>query len=316
MIQRKETAPKVKRPRLLQADDELELPDEDFAAPRGDSALLTDLQFIASDPELVRLQNIAADPGSYFLPTITIGGDNMIYAGPEGLAPELSELFTFPANVLRRDRGVEDVGPSPKRPRMETPALELEDARRGSVLPPSSPAFNMDGDQTFDTIVPGDDFGQDLFQGDMDLPAFATPRKGTSIAPSRAESIAREIQFGQDSDHPLAMFDNRRVESQSQSLLETPTKSVTSSEATRGGYSKNTGMAMGLLRKEIDAIEAEDKVVNLETISSGASKRAASAFFFELLVLGTKDCVRLQQDRSFEGIKIRSKPRLYEELSA
>lgn len=241
----------------------------------------------------------------------------MIYAGPEGLAPELSELFTFPANVLRRDRGTEEVGPSPKRPRVDSPEDAVEAGRRGSVLPPSSPGFNLGGDQTFDTIVPGDDFGQDIYQGDVDMPVYATPRKQASIAPSRAESIAREIQFGQDPDHPLSMFDSRRAESlsQSQSLLETPTKSVTS-EATRGGYSKNTGMAMGLLRKEIDAIEAEDKAVNFETISGGASKRAASAFFFELLVLGTEDCIRLEQDRAFEGIKIRSKPKLYEEISA
>jgi cohesin complex subunit SCC1 len=183
------------------------------------------------------------------------------------------------------------------------------------MFPPSELGFDIGpADQTFDTIMPGgDDYGAGYFPTDEDMAIPATPRKQASIAPSRAESIARAIQFGDDTDHPLAMFDSRR--SESQSVHETPTKSVTSSEA-RGGYSKNTGMAMGLLRKELEAIEEEDKVVDFDRIADRASKRAASAFFFELLVLGTKDCVRIQQDTPFEGIKVRSKSALFEELSA
>lgn len=295
---------------MLHADDELELPDEDFAAPNEGSTILGNTQFLPSDPELVRLQSIAADPASHFMPTINIGGTSMIYAGPEGLAPELAELFAFPSNILRRHREEENVQTPSKRPRIESQGPE--NVRRGSVLPPSEHAFGMgEGDQTFDTIQPDFDIG--MTGDDFNLPEFATPRKAASIAFSRAESIARAIQFGDDSDHPLAMFDTRR--SESQSIHDTPTKSVIS-EQSRGGFSKNTGMAMGLLRKEIEAIEAEDKVVNFETLASGASKKAASAFFFEMLVLGTKDCVRLEQNRAFENIKIRSKPKLFQDLTA
>jgi cohesin complex subunit SCC1 len=302
---RPEQPAKPKRARLLHADEELELPDEDFVAPNEDSAILAQTHYIPSDPEVVRLRSIAADPAAHFLPTVNIGGTTMIYAGPEGLAPELTELFTFPANILRRDRGQdEEAGPAAKRPRVEqTP--ELEAGRRGSMFPPSEHAFDT-----------GHDFGMDILPEAGDefaLPEFATPRKEASLAPSRAESIARAIQFGGEADHPLAMFDPRRTDSQS--IHETPTKSVVS-ETSRGGFSKNTGMAMGLLRKEIEAIEAEDKVINFNSIASGASKKAAAAFFFEMLVLGTKDCVRLEQDRAFEGIKIRSKPRLFQDLSA
>ena len=312
-MQRADAAPKVRRPRMLQADEELELADEEFAAPNEDSSILTDSHFLPSDPELVRLRSIAADPASHFLPTVKIGGNNMIYAGPEDLAPELAELFAFPTNVLRRNREQDEVGPLSKRPR--TAGTEAEEGRRGSMFPPSEYGYDVGpADQTFDTIMPGgDDFAGDFYQPDQEMTAPATPRKQASIAPSRAESIAQAIQFGDDTDHPLAMFDPRR--SESQSVHETPTKSVTSSEA-RGGYSKNTGMAMGLLRKELEAIEEEDKVVDFDKIADRASKRAASAFFFEMLVLGTKDCVKIQQDTPFEGIKIRSKPALFEELSA
>lgn len=45
---------------------------------------------------------------------------------------------------------------------------------------------------------------------------------------------------------------------------------------------------------------------------SQASRRAASSFFFELLVLGTRDCIKLSQAGPFENIEIRAKDRLWE----
>jgi cohesin complex subunit SCC1 len=43
-----------------------------------------------------------------------------------------------------------------------------------------------------------------------------------------------------------------------------------------------------------------------------ASRRAASSFFFELLVLGTRDCIQLSQAKPFENIEIRAKGKLWE----
>lgn len=43
-----------------------------------------------------------------------------------------------------------------------------------------------------------------------------------------------------------------------------------------------------------------------------ASRRAAASFFFELLVLGTKDCVKLHQEAKFENIEVRAKPKMWE----
>jgi cohesin complex subunit SCC1 len=68
---------------------------------------------------------------------------------------------------------------------------------------------------------------------------------------------------------------------------------------------------MGVLRRELDAIEAEDKRVSFTKLAQGASKRAASAMFFELLVLGTRDAVTLKQDKAFGGIEVAPKQRLY-----
>ena len=85
-----------------------------------------------------------------------------------------------------------------------------------------------------------------------------------------AESFVREIQNQRSSgDHMLAMFEkDATAESQSQ-VQATPTKSLVSEPVSRtsAGYSKNTGMAMGLLRREIEAIEEEDKVIGLARIA-------------------------------------------------
>jgi hypothetical protein len=94
---------------------------------------------------------------------------------------------------------------------------------------------------------------------------------------SRAESIAREIQFGEQGDHALGILTRASATrkaswSRTQSLaseLGTPVKGGAASsivESQGGGFSATTGMAMGLLRREIDAIEAADKAVSYDKV--------------------------------------------------
>ncbi|WVQ97796.1 hypothetical protein IAU59_004911 [Kwoniella sp. CBS 9459] len=316
-------APKVKRPRLVQADEELELPDE----PRDVSSILGEEQYIPADPEVLRLREIVADPAAHFLPTIRVGGQQMIFAGPQGLAPELAELFAFPTTVLRRTRGeaVAEEAPSPKRARVEGEDAEEEDIEAGRrVARASEVPFQFEsglgagvGDDSFAFQAEDVPFEDPLItpRAERTLPRV---QREPSIAPSRAESIAREVQYGVGSgDYTLAMFDARtgaaREEaSQSQlSQLSTPTKG--SERTTASGFSKNTSMAMGLLRKELDAIEEGERVLSFDKLAEKATKRAASSFFFELLVLGTRDCVKLDQPRPYENIEIRAKDKLWPE---
>jgi len=42
-----------------------------------------------------------------------------------------------------------------------------------------------------------------------------------------------------------------------------------------------------------------------------ASRRAASAFFFELLLLSTKDYIKVTQEEPFENIEIRAKEKMW-----
>ena len=45
---------------------------------------------------------------------------------------------------------------------------------------------------------------------------------------------------------------------------------------------------------------------------SEATRRAAASFFFELLVLGTRDCVKVTQEEPYANIEVRAQAKLWE----
>jgi cohesin complex subunit SCC1 len=272
--------PKAKKARLVQADSELELDESEFAMNRDNSDILAEERYIPADPEIVRLQQIMDDPAGHFLPNLKVGGENMFYAGPQDLAPELAGLFTFPTNILRKrqEEGAQDDRLA-KRPRIDTQEPDneqvdpVEFARRDSLAPSARENFDFPGG--------GEDsgfFAPDQPMDPEEIHDQVTPTgqrtRDPSLAPSRAESVVREFQFQQNTgDHMLSMFEKEvATESQAQSqsqVQQSPSKSMISEpmSKTSSGYSKNTGMAMGLLRRELEAIEEEDKVISLAKIA-------------------------------------------------
>lgn len=306
----------IKRVRIARADEELELGDEEFVAPKeDDSDILAVERYIPADPESALLDDVIENPTKHFLPSVKVDAETLFFAGPAGLAPELSELFLFNTNVLRRHRGVDEAEEqrAAKKARHEAAAEDedddIEEGRRESRAP-----SEVVGGFGFDP-----DHGMDTFEGPADV-TFDMDGPMTPMAKSiRASSIAASFRdmsaIPDDGEYPLAMFDPRGPASSTQadeSDLGTPQKSVADSTTQAGGVSKSTAMAMGLLRREIEAIQAEDPVVNFDKVARGASKRAAAGFFFELLVLGTRDCVRLDQNRPFGNIQVRAKEKLWE----
>lgn len=277
------SAPKVKKARLVQADDALELEDDELAMNRDLSDILTVERYIPADPTITRMREIMDDPTGHFLPSLKQGGNDMFYVGPRDLAPELEDLFTFPSNILRKrqNQGQQDETSS-KRARVDGADVEpaeddVEVGRRQSVLPSErgNAGYGMEddifvNDQTFDDIPPTmEDSGLDI---EFEKRRLRTP----SVAPSLTETVARQIQNERSTGaHDLAMFEkDAREDVQSQSQAQTtPSKSVASESIskTSSGYSKNTGMAMGLLRREIEAIEEEDKVVGLDKLADKVS---------------------------------------------
>ncbi|GMK59498.1 hypothetical protein CspeluHIS016_0801040 [Cutaneotrichosporon spelunceum] len=299
-------APRPKRLRIIRADAELELPDEDFLPPTDDSPILGEENFIPANPAALRLRDILNDPVAHFLPTMGAH----LFAGPAGLAPELAELFTFPSDVLRRTR--EEPATPPLRPakrqrkaieaEASSPAdeeesvvheEELEVARRESRQP------SVHGGEAFESFEPALDVDLDM---PLDLERRSATREPSLALPREASAPLA------DRTHPLAVFDTRTLSSQA-------TQVTQDSDHETDGFSRNTALAMGVLRRELDAIEAgpggEDKRVSFTSLAAGASKRAASAMFFELLVLGTRDAVVLHQEDAYGGIEVTPKARLY-----
>ncbi|KAL7424551.1 Electron transfer flavoprotein alpha-subunit [Cryptotrichosporon argae] len=297
-------APTVKR-RLIRADAELELPDEEFAAPGPDSVLLSEVQYIPADPDYVRLRSIIADPTAHFLPTIKQDANTLIFAGPQGLAPELAELFTFPVNILRRDGE-----PSPKRQRTE----DVEAGRRGSIFPEQA---------EFEPFHEGD-FGGGEFEPYAGGKSVEPTDIGLipeieDVQRTREQSLA-SVAIPDRGEYPLLVFDSRHRDARGEfdsnlsESAQTALSKFTYEAPHVAQSSRNTALAAGVLRRELEGEGETEAAESVEfgQVAQKASKRAASAFFFELLVLGTRDCVKLEQPEAYGEITVVPKPKLFE----
>ncbi|KAG5645195.1 hypothetical protein DXG03_006713 [Asterophora parasitica] len=305
------------------------------------SDIITEQQFLPRSSVVMRLLAIRDDPLAHFLPTKVTPNGTFFCAAPPGLAPELAELFMRPVNggVPKRRAASPDRTPT-KRQRLDGSVHgddEIEQARRAASIAPShglgsdlmgrgsvGPVGLIDfADQTgqpddFQLDIPEFDGG---FGGDADM---MDRGRSKSAAPSELSRLSTPAPDGApleegdetyaDSACPIAMFDMRPTQTQTQT--QTQEKEVSAADHEGKGYSKNTIKAVGMIRKELQPVagqEDEDRSLSFRKLSDKASRRAAASFFFELLVLGTRDCVKLTQSAPFENIEIRAKDKLWEQ---
>ncbi|KZT21360.1 hypothetical protein NEOLEDRAFT_1099272 [Neolentinus lepideus HHB14362 ss-1] len=308
------------------------------------SAILTEQHFLPASPLVMRLLEIREDPISHFLPTKVTPNGTFFCAAPPGMAPELAELFLRPvqnhgAGPKRRGASPEK-GPS-KKARIEGSVAgdedEVEQVRRAASLAPSialgsealggraSVVPDVAGDLNFDL---GDHtLGLDDFQ--MPVPELGEANvdldraRSKSAAPSELTRLSRlstpALMDGEgeetyaDADCPIAVFDSR---SQAQEVDAVP------ADNEGKGYSRNTVKALSIVRRDLqpDEEQEQEKVLSFRQMAHKARElflsreisRAAASFFFELLVLGTRDCVKLSQTGPFENIEVRAKDKLWE----
>ncbi|KAI6021418.1 Rec8 like protein-domain-containing protein [Pisolithus microcarpus] len=249
------------------------------------SDILTEQRFLPRSSMVMRLMEIREDPLAHFLPTKVTPEGTYLCVGPPGLAPELTDLGTSPGKSTR------------KKPRLEGSVQdeeEVEQARRDASVVPS---VGLPGDTLGPraSLAPdggGFEFGDmtgavDDFQ--MNVPdEFPMAQEDLGAQPWPHLSLTRlstpgiegeEEESYADLTCPIAAFDVRPLpSSQSQEM---------DGDVDSKGYSKNTVKALALI--------------------------PASAFFFELLVLGTRDCIKLTQSAAFENIEIRATPKLWEQ---
>ncbi|KAJ7188332.1 Rec8 like protein-domain-containing protein [Mycena filopes] len=290
------------------------------------SGILTEQQFLPRSSVMMRLLEIRDDPLAHFLPTKVTPNGTFFCAAPPGLAPELAELFMRPITTpSSKRRGASPEKGSNKRPRLDGSVNgdeEIEQARRDGSLAPSMGA-RSDLMGRAGSIGPDFDLadqgaaGLDDYQLEVP-PELEVDVRGKSAAPSELSRLSTPmhdamafdegVESYADATCPIVMFD---VKPSTQSQAVEDAEPI---ENEGKGYSKNTVKALGIIRKELNPVdgEEEDKVLSFRKMADKASRRAAASFFFELLVLGTRDCVQLTQTAPFENIEVRAKDKLWE----
>ncbi|KAL5485109.1 MCD1 [Sanghuangporus weigelae] len=288
------------------------------------SEILTKQQFLPRSRSVMRLLEIRQDPLAHFIPTKSTPTGTYFCAGPPGLAPELAEMFMRPiGNILGPKRRDASPDKPNKKARLDKENIEdVEQARRAGSMAPSlgigsdilrrgSVGVGGDLDHGFDF---GDNTGDmDNYQFDVDMNMDLGGPAGLDRARSKSrfstpaidgEAFDEGLETFADSSCPIAMFDERPSQAQSQQEA---------AEQDGKGYSRTTVKALSVIRKELQPTPGSaEKVMSFQQMSHKASRRAAASFFFELLVLGTRDCVKLSQGGPYENIEIRAKDRLWE----
>lgn len=129
------------------------------------------------------------------------------------------------------------------------------------------------------------------FQQEGQLGRLGTPEEGSVIS-SSYEDVSPTPSY------PLRAFDAPAA------------GDVTAaSTASAVGMSRNTLRAIKVLKTKLSPEDEEGEgEMEFSQVTKNASRRAASAFFFEILALGTKDCLRVDQETAFGDIKIQAKP--------
>jgi cohesin complex subunit SCC1 len=285
----------------------------------------------------MRLLEIRKDPLAHFVPTKVTPAGAFFCAGPPGLAPELEEMFMRPiTNIMHaKRRGASPEKGGNKRARLDdenrtVDDIEVEQVRRAASLAPSDVLRR-------DSIAPPDisggfDFGDDTGMNTMDDYQFdlggeadialkgaedrARSKSRLSTPAAEGEPVDEIVETFADASCPIAFFDERQ---QSQTQTQSGENMSAPPEPDARGYSKNTVKALTFIRRELAPTPAastsaapQEKAISFNQVSAGATRRAASSFFFELLVLGTRDCVKLKQPEPFENIEVHAKDKLWE----
>ncbi len=317
--------------------------------------LLTEERYLPRSRAYLQLLTIREDPFAHFMPFADPANKDKssLVIGPSGLASELSELFTFDLSAMRRRRAAavaEDDAPN-KRARLGDND-DMGVARRAEHGRDSVGLGHMDDEAGFDFSMGGDGGfdvpGMDVSMGDdglrrssrksrAELEADAGDETGRLPALSRLSTP--EIDDGAldsaavSSSNPLALFDVRPADdTQAAEQIAEVLRASEDAESTKG-WAKSTVRAFRVVRSQLSEptaaedeqeesrfVEVDDethtKQLSFQKIATNASRRAAAGFFFEMLVLGTKDCVRLNQDEPYGDIKVAAKPKLWDASEA
>lgn len=341
------TSEKIKKQII---DSQTELQDVSFRASKANRAnllsIIAEEQYLPRSRTYMKLLEMNANPARHLLPFLAgSGGNNLTtFAGSKGLAPQLSELFTFDTSALRRQR---------------SPSVDLQEEDRREKRQKTDAFYGGDdtieigrrAEETSDLGLDRTGLGLDTTMGNFggdeempfDLPAIDAETSVADLGPRRSQrkritgGQERENAFDQQGDLPRLATPSVLSEGDGQtSVHDSPSSSnllgafesrvngeatnlaAETQASTQAGMSKNTARAIKVLRKKFGNQEGDDDDEEEEAIfkdftTTKTTRREAAGFFFELLVLATKDCIKVTQQESFGDITIQAKSALYEE---
>jgi cohesin complex subunit SCC1 len=308
----------------------------------GLESILAQERYLPRSRLYMQLLEMQANPARHILPFTTIGGTGNLatLTSSKGLAPQLSELFRFEAGNLRRHRSpsvdLQDEGREKKQRIEDDESLEIG-RRAASTSIAGGDITGLEMNDTFDDFGGDDGAPFDLpALGDADISAAADLGTRRSLRKRVTEQGAQQEEknaFDQRGDLPRLATPSVLGDSETQgSVYDSPSSSnllrafegrlnadasnlaAETQASTQAGMSKNTTRAIKVLRKELqNEDEEESREVSFQKITANATRRAAAGFFFEVLLLGTKDTIKVEQQDSFGEIKIQARPGLWQE---
>jgi cohesin complex subunit SCC1 len=288
----------------------------------------------------MRYMEISADPISHFFPTKITDDGSFYCLAPPGIAPEIADLFLFPIaqGAGQKRKGQLQNERANKRQRLGSEPvddIEFPLARHGSAAPSlrhdsQFGAFEGFGDDS--GFLPNDEsMPIEDFQFQLDDSVHLDQQASSRHVTPGADLLDDNVRGYGAEDSLVSMFESQLQTQDNTQPTTSPSKTAGEKEdvANKDGYSRNTVKAIGLLRQELEEMRSSrEKALSFKTLTDKVilaiipdlswlivfqgSRRAASSFFFELLVLGTRDCLQLSQAKAFDDIKIQGKPRLWE----
>ncbi|SCZ90882.1 BZ3500_MvSof-1268-A1-R1_Chr1-3g02345 [Microbotryum saponariae] len=250
---------------------------------------------------------------------------------PTGFAPELKGLYEMPTRrelIRIEGRASSAVPDEVELGRKRQASLAFSAADKDAYAPFDDLEFGGGEDQGGMDLAMEFDTSRDDFRFDLDDNAAApakdsnrtpraSPRKKQRVEEGEsALDLADEDRTGSLSKGPLAVFDNASTgpvsaptATQSQSLGATEEEEMLAANG-KTKWSKNTVKAITVLNDELQG--DDEATLEFSHVAQQVTKKAAASFFFELLVLSTRDCVKIEQPKSFGEIKVQAREKLWQ----
>ncbi|PFH47335.1 hypothetical protein AMATHDRAFT_67921 [Amanita thiersii Skay4041] len=269
------------------------------------NAMMNEQKFLRYSVPVLRLLEIHSDPLPHFFHS---KAQTFPCYAPSGAIPAIAQLFLRPIKTGKKRRISINHGDS-KRQRIETKAgfVELEQTRNTEPL---LGGVHLGAEMLGHRSVEHNDdhFSQDNLGYQAEFPASPAliPRDSCLSSPAGSSYQDRDGEISFDTTLLIADFDIRSSEqSQTQTDIEKGVEASKNNE----GYSKTTMKALKIILKVLRPDSPE--TLTFGVLTGNATRHAAASFFFELLVLGTRNCLKLSQASPFANIDFAAQEKLW-----